>query len=193
MIDRRLFVSWVRATSLGWLLGVPLIIALALVGEAVGIGGAQFIVGAGMGTGIGLMQGRVIRGILDRAAPWIWSCVVGLAVPFLVTDISKAAGWGLAYSLLGCVALGGLIAGGWQVLILRPRLRKTGAWVLASALGWTLAAGTGEVAHSLTRSHSFRGIWGALAYLGIVATGGLILGLVTGICLAWMPRHQPAA
>ncbi len=39
-------------------------------------------------------------------------------------------------------------------------------------------------------SVSFAKIWGALAYLGIVAAGGLILGLVTGICLAWMFQIQ---
>lgn len=33
MLDRRLIVSWILNTCLGWLLGVPIIIALALVGE----------------------------------------------------------------------------------------------------------------------------------------------------------------
>jgi hypothetical protein len=184
MIDRKLFLLWIRATWAGWLLGVPLVIVLALVGEAVGIGGSQTLVGAGMGTGTGLMQGRVMRGVTHRSAPWFWSSVVGLASPFLVADISQAAGWGLAYSLPLCVALGGIIAGGWQALILRPRLRKTWSWVAASALGWTLAAGAASVADYLFRSRSLRGLWGAAAYLGVVAGGGLVLGLVTGICLA---------
>jgi hypothetical protein len=35
MIDRKLFVSWIRNTWLGWLLGIPIIIVLALIGEAV--------------------------------------------------------------------------------------------------------------------------------------------------------------
>ena len=35
---------WLRATWLGWILGVPLILVLALAGEAVGIGGAQVLV-----------------------------------------------------------------------------------------------------------------------------------------------------
>ncbi len=192
MIDRKLFRSWVRATWAGWLLGIPLIIALALVGEAIGIGGAQVLVGAGMGTGIGLMQGRVLRGVLHKSAPWIWSSVIGLAVPFLVTDISKKAGWDLTYSLLVSVSLGGLIAGGWQALILRPHFRRAGSWVVASGLGWTLAAGTASVADSLSRSHSIRGLWGAVAYLGIVAAGGLILGVVTGVCLTWMSRKAAA-
>lgn len=191
-IDRRLVLRWVRATWFGWLLGIPVIIVLALVGEAVGIGGAQVLVGAGMGTGIGLMQSRVIRSLLPKSGAWICSCVVGLAVPFLVTDIAKTAGRNVGYSLFVCVAIGGLIAGGWQALILRKRFRKTLWWVVASALGWTLAAGTSAVADPLSRFPALRGIWGAFVYLGVVAAGGLILGLVTGVCLAWMFQHEHA-
>jgi hypothetical protein len=188
MIDWKLFLLWVRATWLGWLLGIPLVIAFALLGEAVGIGGVQVLVGAGMGAGIGLMQGRFIRNVLHQSVSWIWSCVVGLSAPFLVTDISKAIGVGLPYSLPVAVAVGGLIAGGWQAVLLRLWLRNRGSWVVASALGWALAAGTAAVADVLSRSRALRGLWGALAYLGIVVAGGLVLGLVTGICLAWMYR-----
>lgn len=191
-IDRRLVFRWVRATWFGWLLGIPVIIVLALVGEAVGIGGAQVLVGAGMGTGIGLMQSRVIRSILPKSGVWICSCLIGVGAPFLVTDIAKTAGRNVGYSLFVCVAVGGLIAGGWQAIILRTRFRKTLLWVVASALGWTLAAGTSAVADPISRLHALRGLWGAVAYLGIVAAGGLMLGLVTGVCLAWMVQHEPA-
>jgi hypothetical protein len=119
MIDRKLFVSWIRTTWFGWLLGIPIIIVFALIGEAVHIGGAQVVVGAGMGTGIGLMQGRIIRRILHKSAPWIWSCIVGLGAPFLLTDISKLVGWNLPYSLPVAIAIAGLIIGSWQALILR--------------------------------------------------------------------------
>jgi len=191
-IDRSLVLRWVRATWFGWLLGIPIIIVLALAGEAVGIGGAQVLVGAGMGTGIGLMQSRVIRSMLPKSGAWILACVVGLAAPFLVTDIAKTAGRNVGYSLFVAVAVGGLIAGGWQAIILRARFRKTFWWVVASALGWTLAAGTSALADPVSRLPALRGLWGALVYLGIVAVGGLILGLVTGVCLAWMVQHEPA-
>jgi hypothetical protein len=193
MINRRLFVSWICATWLGWLLGIPFIIVLALVGEAVGIGGAQFLVGAGMGAGVGLMQARIIRRIINKSVLWICSCTVGLGLPFLITDVSKVAGLQIPYSLFASITVGGLIIGGWQMLILRSHVvRRTGSWMVASALGWTLAAGTSAVADSLPRSHVLRGIWGAVAYLGIVAAGGLILGLVTGPCLVWMFRGESA-
>jgi len=60
---------WLRATWLGWLLGVPLVVVLALLGEAVGPCGIQVLVGLGMGTGVGLLQGRALRGALGRAGP----------------------------------------------------------------------------------------------------------------------------
>lgn len=191
MIDHKLFLSWIRNTWLGWLLGIPIIIVLALIGEAVHIGGAQVLVGAGMGTGIGLMQARVIRKILHKSAPWILSCVVGLGAPFLLTDISRVVGWKLPYSLPVIIVLGGLIIGSWQALILRSRFRKTGWWIVASALGWTLAAGASAFADS-QRARTIRGLWGAIAYLGIIAAGGLIVGIVTGLCLAWLSRSEPA-
>jgi hypothetical protein len=169
-----------------------MIILLALIGEAVGIGGAQFLVGAGMGLGIGLMQARVMRGLIDKSAPWLWSCIVGLAIPFLVTDISKILAIPLPYSLQFAVVLGGLIAGLWQAFLLRSRFRMTWSWVAMSALGWTLAAGTTMAADYISKWRLLRGIWGALAFLGIVAVGGLVLGLVTVISLAWMLRYKPA-
>ena len=156
MIDGKLFISWIRATWFGWLLGIPIIIVLALIGEALHIGGAQFLVGAGMGTGIGLMQALVIRRILHKSVLWICSSIVGLGAPFLLTDLSKFIGWNLPYSLPAAIGLGGLIVGIWQALILRSRVRQSGWWIAASVLGWTLAAGTPALADS-PRLHAIRG------------------------------------
>lgn len=183
---------WIRATWGGWLLGIPCVVAFALAGEAVGIGGAQVLVGAGMGAGVGLMQGRVMREVIGKAAPWAWSCAVGLGLPFLVVDLARAAGRSLPYSLYLCVAAGGLVVGGWQALLLRPLVRNAGAWVPASATAWTLAAGSAALADNARISQSIRGIGGALAYLGMIGLGGLILGLITGIPLARMLRQEVA-
>jgi hypothetical protein len=184
--SHRGFGQWLRATWTGWILGVPFIIVLALAGEAVGIGGVQVFVGAGMGAGVGLMQRRAIRGMLQASARWFWSCVIGLGAPFLTTDIAKAMDWDFPYSLYVCVMLGGLIAGVWQWLLLRSRFHKAGWWVLASALGWSLAAG----AAALAEIQPFRGLGGALLYLAITAAGGLILGSVTALALVRLLREK---
>ena len=182
--DTRLLGPWIRATWAGWALGVPLVVLLALTGESLGIGPLQFPVGLGMGIGVGFMQGRVVRNLLGEAAPWRWSCALGLALPFLAADLARQTGRTVPYSLYLAVALGGLIVGIWQALLLRRRFSRVGWWVAASLLGWSLAAGLGAVADGLPRSHTVRGIWGALAYLGIVAGGGLVLGVVTGLAFS---------
>lgn len=192
VVGLRLFARWVRATWMGWLLGLPLIIVAALIGEGIGIGGSQALVGAGMGTGIGLMQGRAIRVLLDRSAPWFFSCVIGLAAPFVLWDFGNAVGWNLGYSLYLYVALGGLIVGIWQAFILHGRFFRAGWWVVGSVVGWTLASGTAALADSITRSQSIRGLLGAFIYLGVVASGGLALGIVTGAAMVWGLRERAA-
>lgn len=193
MTSRALSRRWVRATWAGWVLGIPCIAAFALAGEAVGIGGAQVLVGLGMGAGVGVMQGRVIRGVTGRVGPWAWSCALGLALPFLAHDIARASGWEPRYSLYACVAAGGLITGAWQAVILRPHTRSPGAWVAASFAGWTLAAGAAALADATRVSPPVRGIVGALLYLGVTVLGGLVLGAVTGAALDWMLRRGPGA
>lgn len=177
---------WLRATWYGWLLGVPLIILLALAGEAVGIGGSQVLVGLGMGIGIGLMQGRAIRPLFPRPAAWSISTMAGLSLPFLVTDLSPLVGRELPYSLPVAVATGGLLIGVSQAVLLRGHVRAPAWWILASVAGWGLAAGMAGVADASLRAHSIRGVGGALLYLGAVAAGGLVLGLVTGAVLVRM-------
>jgi hypothetical protein len=108
---------------------------------------------------------------------------VGLALPFLIADVGTRIGWHSLYSLQWCVAAGGLIVGGWQALLLRPRVTGVVWWVAGSAVGWSLAAATAALADHFGRGGSLRGVAGAAAYLGIVVAGGLVLGIVTGLAM----------
>lgn len=183
------FPTWLRATWLGWVLGIPFVILFALLGEALGIGGAQVMVGLGMGAGVGLLQGRVLRGVLSRALPWTTASAVGLALPFLATDLASLRHWDLAYSLTWCVISGGLIAGAWQAWLLRSKVRGTGWWVVASAAGWALTALVASYGDRLSRSGTLRGLSGAALYLGTMSAGGLVLGLTTGVVIARLTRQ----
>lgn len=174
---------WIRATWLGWLAGLPLVTLFALAGEAVGIGGAQALVGAGMGVGVGISQARALRAILDRTTPWVWACTIGLTLPFLLADILRVTGYRSHYSVQLAVAVGGGAAGIWQAYLLRSRVPRAAWWVAVSAVGWTLAGVAAGSADTVSRAHAFRGVVGALMYLGIVACGGLVLGAVTGVGL----------
>jgi hypothetical protein len=178
------FSSWLRATWLGWLLGVPVIALLALAGEAVGIGGTQVLVGLGMGLAVGLVQSRRIRELTGRAGPWIRASSLGLAAPFLVSDLAAHWKLGLPYSLAWCVVIGGALAGVWQAILLRPRLPKAAWWAAGSAIGWALAAGSAALANTIAApGGALRGIVGLLVYLGTIALGGGVLGAAEGFVL----------
>lgn len=183
---------WVRATWGGWLLGVPFIVVFALAGELVGIGGAQWLVGAGMGAGLGLMQARALRGVIQRPSAWFWSCVGGLTAPFLAIDLANLAGHPFSWPVYPAVVAAGLVVGGWQARILRQRFEGSWIWVAASVAGWTLAGGAVALADLLPLGRSLRGLPGAFAFLGTVAVGGLLLGLVTGIALARITGRRAA-
>lgn len=188
--ERKVFGIWVCLTGAGWALGIPLIAVLALLGEAVRIGGAQALVGVGMGAGIGLMQGRVMRTVIHEFWPWFWSCVVGLGLIFLAVDIAKLARRDFPYYPYSCVALGGLIIGIWQAVLLRPHVRKAGWWIVGSVLGWSLAAGLIGVADALFRARSIKGVAGLVIYLGCLIGGGLLLGIVTGAVFVWLRAQK---
>ena len=55
--------------------------------------------------------------------------------------------------------------------------------VLANVIGWTVAAAAVAWADTFTRTLGIRGIGGALIYLGVVASGGVALGLATGFAM----------
>ena len=173
-------IPWLRATSLGWLLGIPIVIALAMAGDSLGPGNTQVLVGAGIGLGVGLMQARIVRTLGIERWRWIAASTLGLALPFLVADVMGKLGRGIPHALYVCVAIGGLTAGVWQAFLLRRHLRATWLWVVACVAGWSLAAGTALISDSMFQKRSLRGIFGALVYLGVIGLGGPILGLVTG-------------
>ena len=187
----RVFRVWTRTTLAGWVLGIPCIVVLALAGEPLGIGGRQVLVGAGMGVGLGLAQSRVIRQLVGRALPWFWSTVVGLAVAFAGADLASAFGLASPYSLQLSMIAGGALTGLRQALILRGRVAGT-AWVLASTAGWTAAALAVAGADVLSRIQTLRGLPGALVFLAMVSSGGLLLGVVTGATLAQQLAARPA-
>jgi hypothetical protein len=72
---------------------------------------------------------------------------------------------------------------GRQAILLREGNDKAWMWTVGSAVGWPLAAATAAIADVLPKAFLLRGLAGAGIYLGFVLSGGLILGLVTGLVL----------
>lgn len=186
---------WIRATWVGWIAAIPIVALFAFFGEGIGFGGAQIWVGAGMGTGVGICQGRALRGTLGRAAPWTWSTAVGLLPPFLLADVLRSIGYDSRYAVYAALAIGGITTGIWQAYLLRKHAPQFGWWVLISAFGWTLAAITAGLGDALPRTLPIRGLAAALVYLGLTAVGGLVLATATGVGLVHLlhgPRGEAA-
>ena len=82
--ERSPFARWVRATTVGWLIGFVLVVVLAMVWDMIG-GRAQFMVGVGMGAGVGYMQARVVGAWVDPTRRWLWTSIIGTV--FFVTAV----------------------------------------------------------------------------------------------------------
>jgi hypothetical protein len=184
---RSLLSRWVRATFAGWWLGFVLVVVGVVLGDSVG-GGAQVMIGVGMGAGVGYAQGRIAREWLGKLRPWMAACIIGMSVPFAAHDLAAALGFTLPYSLPFYVVLGGMLVSVWQWLLLRPHFHQSGWWVPASVLGWALPAGLVAWYDAFVGPGPF----GAIIFLGMVFLGGLVLGGVTGSALMWKLKRTAA-
>jgi len=185
------FRRWVFATSWGWLLGFAFLMLGAVAADLLlGAERAQFYLGLGMGAGTGYAQVRVTR-LLQIGNAWGWASVVGMAAPFVASDILRALWPGLPYmySLWVSAACGGLLVGLLQRPMLRPPALRSNWWVPASMAGWMLAATT----PLLYGTRPGVGVGGALINVIAIPLGGLILGVVTGGTLVWLLRRAPHA
>lgn len=175
---------WFQATTFGWLLGFALLVVLAIGWQALTGEESQWMVGAGMGVGIGYVQSRLLRGVLDRPGRWIWATATGFTIPFILWDLSAAAGASFL-SLPICVVTGGLLVGLLQWSLLRSRSSRAGWWIPVSVLGWAVPA----AALGLSSPGELPSVWRELLSFGGMFLGGAALGAVTGAPLAWMLRN----
>lgn len=190
--DQHFYFRWVRITFAGWLFGFVLIIIGSIIGDLLDAGGSQFIVGIAMGAGVGYTQGRALNRWMVSKWQWMWASTIGLAVPFVVTDLVYVL-WGeFSFTLpilLLTVAFGSLIAGFLQHRILASKFDNTLWWIPACVLGWCLAGG--GMGFVIDATNDITGRWlGFFINLVIILSGGVILGLVTGGPLLWIMQKR---
>ena len=100
MSERPATAPWIRATALGWLLGVPLVALFALAAEGAGVGGAQVFVGLGVGAGVGVAEGAAeARQVLAQLTPGSLSQLVGRAL--VIYPAGNPGGSPLACGVIG--------------------------------------------------------------------------------------------
>ena len=183
LIDSIPLTAWVRTVFFGWVLGIVMVVFLALIGEAIGARGSQLAVGLGMGLGVGFAQERALRGVIGPSRRWPGVSALGLALPFLIGDASRLFGVPIPYSIYATIVVAGLSIGILQSRLLPASAVTSGRWIVANAIGWTVAAAAVAWADTFTRTLGIRGVAGALIYLGVVASGGVALGLTTGFAM----------
>jgi hypothetical protein len=174
---------WSKATFIGWLLGVFLILLLSSLLDAAGIEHMQFYLGVGMGAGVGLSQWWFFRNFINLKSSWIWASLFGMGLPFIILDEMRTDA--IANKLIFGVAFGGLTTGFIQFMILRKQSATAYLWIIACVIGWTLAGLTMLVIdYTMTiKTTGSVNLLLALLNLLIILSGGLILGVCTGITL----------
>jgi len=182
-------VGWVLATWAGWILGMACTILLAVTAELLGTDGSQWPVGVGMGAGVGLMQATLLRRLGVKMSVWFWSSCLGLALPFLAIDVASAMNIARGHSLLISIAVGGTVSGVFQAFVLQRHLRWAPSWAAGSLVCWALAGGASMAADLIQRQTELRGVSGAIAFLGVTASGGLVLGMTSAVILRLLLRR----
>ncbi len=179
-------------------------LATAIAGAIVGAleeSGFQFIATIVFtGLLIGTAQWLVLRQYIPKAFWWIvvsalgwtfglvllryYGSLINPLIPFLSTlGVWRIFGTSLVYEPIVLTILGAA-----QFPILRRFVRKAYWWILVSALGGALEGASGStVAYILQPWLLPAPLPTALIY----GTGWLSYGIVTGICLQWLLRHQP--
>lgn len=172
---------WVGRTFAGWCLGFLLAILCIVGTDALGFDGLQSPLAIGMGLGVGGMQAALLRSVPIRRRAWTIATVAGLALPFLAADVARQIGRPVPYSLAAYVALGGVSVAVMHGWLLRRARRRALWWTIVTPAGWMLAGSTVWLNHAVLPKTP--GLVGALQYVGVVLSGGVLLGAACAI--AW--------
>ena len=187
-IAPRLWLWWTLATT----------IAGAIVG-ALEASGFQLVATIFFtGLFIGAAQWLVLRQYIPKAFWWIvvstlgWTLGLVLLSSNIILDrliqfLSTLGAWEVFWMNLVNQPIVLAIFGAAQFPILRRFVRKAHWWILVSALGGGLeGASSSTVAYILQPGLLPAPFSTALIY----GSGWLCYGIVTGICLQWLLRHQ---
>lgn len=174
---------WTKATFLGWLLGVVLIVLLSSLLESMGVKHMQFYVGLGMVTGVSIMQWIFHRKIVPLGLNWIWYSAIGMFVPFVILDLLPDGT--IPQKLFVGVATSSILVAYLQVLLLKKHSKNAIHWFWGCIGGWILSVFMvflSDYTRAMAQAVHFKLIL-ALLTLILILGGGIVLGIVSGIAM----------
>lgn len=176
--------KWIKATAIGWLSGIILVLLLAMAFEGMGIHNMQFFMGIGMGAGVGFMQWRALRKIIAVNKDWILAAVIGMSVPFLLFDLLKIfAGFTLGPNyILYSVCLAALLTGVLQFFILKRFTGEAILWIIANIIGW-IAATLTFLSINYTQQVFSNNMVIFFVNIAVMLAGGFVFGFITWMFL----------
>jgi len=178
---------WVWVTSLGWFAGFVLIVALAMLWDLVG-GGAEFMVGVGMGAGVGLVQGFFLRRWIGSPVRWTVATTTGVGILFVAHDLLSALGFDAPYSLPLYMVASALLVSLLQRSLLASVSSRSSLWIPVSFVGWSVPAGL----IALGDAAGLPAPLPTVCSLAGMFLGGTILGVVTGPAVAAILGPRPS-
>ncbi|MBK9401171.1 MAG: hypothetical protein IPN36_10010 [Bacteroidetes bacterium] len=172
--------GWIKATFLGWLLGVVLILVLSSLLDSAGIEHMQFYLGVGMGTGVGFTQWLFLKKSLKMDVRWFLYSILGMGLPFIIVDLLPEGM--IAHKIATGISMGALTTGVMQHLLLKIQTRQAILWIPYSFIGWTMGVLTVFI---IDYTMALKPILSnnlllALINLLLILGGGLVLGFITG-------------
>jgi hypothetical protein len=215
--ERRFWLCWLLATTLGSLLGGAVSGAVISGGEtsfddvtspllgALALGVTTMIAFGVQGAAIGLTQGIALRHALAHSGWWVIATgggwMVGGAVSGslagsvgeAMTGVGPDAGLaGLVVTFLGSGVALVMLPGLLQWLVLRRQVEQAGWWVLASAVMFFVANGLAFLVMVVVARALGWGLPSAQAWGLSGALAGLLSGAITGAVLVRLLRqpHQ---
>lgn len=172
--------KWVLFNFFGWFLGVTLILGISQMLDFFGIKHQQLAIGMGMGLGIGLVQWFLLRTSIPLKFSWVLVSVFGMTLPFVVLE--QIGGLTGIQILFSAVSIGAVVIGYVHYALLKHHVSKAILWLPASAIGW-MAALAAVKALDYTYLLSASNMVLFFVNLGLILSGGLLLGLSSGIVL----------
>jgi hypothetical protein len=182
--------SWIGATSLGWIAGIPVLILTGGVFGPIGLGNTA--IAMSMGAGIAFFQWLVLRKRVSRAHRWLWVNPMAFAMPFMASDLLiRFHAVHAEYAIITATLIGScILALAQQQVVLKTTGLSLVPWMAVNLAAYAVAIAPPFLltVGRINQLHLPEVISVTLSFVTVLA-GGPVIGFLTGLVLV---RHFKA-